>query len=340
MSKDEKRPVRDAIVCGGVMFVTCFLVGAHRLPLMQLCTLAAVWLLGSVLLAGIVYQCEKKNKSWGWLLVIVIPVGFMALAGDQCLDFAKRRSDSCKCEVGKSRCVVATDLCKREVADKEGEEAFAALTQSVVSLERHIDKMNVFVDNLEKGLTALEEYGDESECDIPSIQGGRACQRYRCDHVRLKSAFGISDAVLADASRFPVGRLSSRDDIALKLEKPFLGCGTAYVRIESAFSHSPRPSWTKIYHLASVLLKRAFPADTSPEAFLAEAKSTVGGIAQLLAVKAPDIELCKVKLQAGETPSGARRRSVMRLSQDLIPELPHATLRSLPRGQAQAALRI
>lgn len=315
MSKEAKRPVRDALICGGVMFATCFLGGAHELPLMQLWALAAAWLVGSALLAVVVYQCEKKNKSWGLLSVLVI-VGFMALAGNQCLNFAKRRGDSCKREVGKSRCVVSSDFGKREVADKEGEEAFAALTQSVVSLDRQIDKMNVFVDNLGKGLSALEEYGDEGECDVPSIQGGRACQRYRCDHVRLKSAFGISDAVLADASRFPVGRLSSHEDVALKLEKPFLGCGTAYVRIESAFSHSPRPSRTKIYHLASVLLKRAFPADTSPEAFLAEAKSTIGGIAQLLAVKAPDIELCKVKLQADETPSGARRKSVTRLSKD------------------------
>ena len=318
MSKEGKRPMIDALACGGTMFATCFLGGVHRLPLVQLWTVVAVWFIGSVLLAGVVYRCEKKNKSWGWLLVLVIPVGFMALAGDQCFSLASanRRTSPCKREVGKSRCVVSSGFVKREVADKEGDEAFAALTQSVVSLERQIDKVNAFVDNIEMGLSALEEYGDEGECDVPSIQGGRARQRYRCDHVRLKSAFGISDAVLADASRFPVGRLSSHEDVALKLEKPFLGCGTAYVRVEDAFSHSPRPGRTKIYHLASVLLKRAFPADTSPEAFLAEAKSTVGGIAQMLAVKAPDIELCKVKLQADETPSGARRRSVMRLSQD------------------------
>ena len=119
------------------------------------------------------------------------------------------------------------------------------------------------------------------------------CLTNDCQHVHMRSVFGVSDEVLADTNRFPLGRM--RYGHSVKLSKSFWGCSEATFYLDEM--EAPRePGVQKLPHrLRSVRLMRVLPDDATANTLLREAKGVIGEIAEWLGVEPPpDIELVDI----------------------------------------------
>jgi len=129
--------------------------------------------------------------------------------------------------------------------------------------------------------------GDSAADDMRSSY--RNC---KCEHVHMRSVLGISDEVLADTNRFPIGTMCYSHHV--KLANPLLGCTDAYFYLDELVRpQSPNARKTP-HRLRRVDLKRCLPDDATADTLLREAKSVIGEIAGWLGVEPPDIELVDV----------------------------------------------
>ena len=122
--------------------------------------------------------------------------------------------------------------------------------------------------------------------------GGRLFQHHACEHVRLKSVLGLSDAVLADTNRFLAG--SARYSHRITLDKPFLGCREATVYFDEMMALRSTAGSANPHRLRSVELKHALPEQITSAGLLREGNKVVGEIAELLDVEPPDVELSDI----------------------------------------------
>lgn len=137
-------------------------------------------------------------------------------------------------------------------------------------------------------------------------EGGPAFQRHECGHVRLKSVLGLSDGVLADTNRFPIGE--SPYGLHVKLDKPILGCDEATVYLDEMESALRKGSQAKPHQLRSVELKRMLPDQTTSRELVREAEKVIDEIAKLLDVETPPVTLAAIGSENTE-----RERQMMSL---------------------------
>ena len=117
-------------------------------------------------------------------------------------------------------------------------------------------------------------------------------QNCKCEYIHMRSMLGITDEVLSDTNRFPLGTM--RHSHYVKLDNPLLGFKDVNFYLDELV-RSQSPDTRKTPHrLRSVELKRVLPDDATADTLLREANDVIGEIAGWLDVEPPDIELVDV----------------------------------------------
>jgi hypothetical protein len=131
------------------------------------------------------------------------------------------------------------------------------------------------------------ETGDSAGGDMHS-----SYQSCKCEHVHMRSVLGLTDEVLADTNRFPLGTM--RHSHYAKLDRPILGCTDANFYLDELVRPRRYDTRKTPHRLRSVELKRVLPDDATADTLRREGKNVIGEIARWLDVEPPDIELVDV----------------------------------------------
>lgn len=130
-------------------------------------------------------------------------------------------------------------------------------------------------------------------------KGGTDYQYCNCEHVRLTSLLGLSDDVLSDTNRFPLGIM--RHGHYVTLAKPFLGFKKARVYLDEMRPSSRSGDRTKPHRLRSVELERSLPDDAGSESLLREVRGIIDEISKWLCVESPQVKFVDVDSWKGNS---------------------------------------